>query len=57
MGAEASGDVHLRSVGAVAGYRISAENEEFGEVADFIADDQSWAIRWRAARHSDRSTI
>lgn len=45
VGASGSADVHLRSVRQVTGYRISAENGEFGEVADFIVDDQLWMIR------------
>jgi sporulation protein YlmC with PRC-barrel domain len=36
----------LRSAKEVAGYRIRASDGEVGEVHDFIADDQTWRIRY-----------
>lgn len=44
---------HLRSSSEVSGYRIQAEDGEFGQVADFILDDQNWSIRYLeiATRH------
>jgi len=41
-----SADSHLRSVRAVTGYRLAANDEDFGEVADFICEDRSWVIRF-----------
>jgi hypothetical protein len=43
---EKSWDPHLRSTGAVTGHHIQAEDGEIGHVADFIIDDQTWAIRY-----------
>jgi stress response protein YsnF len=40
------GDPHLRAVHVVEGYEIVAKDDEFGHVADFIFDDESWAIRY-----------
>lgn len=39
-------DPHLRSTREVIGYHIKALDGEFGHVADFIVDDQSWVIRY-----------
>ena len=39
-------DPHLRSSLAVIGYHVEATDGEIGSVADFIVDDQSWAIRY-----------
>jgi len=39
------GNPHLRSAREVAGYRIHARDGDLGHVDDFLADDQSWAIR------------
>lgn len=39
-------DPHLRSAEEVAGYRISATDEELGHVEDFIVDDTTWQIRY-----------
>jgi stress response protein YsnF len=38
--------VHLRSVNEVIGYRISAEDDEFGHVHDFIVEEDVWTIRY-----------
>ena len=37
---------HLRSSRAVTGHYIQATDGEIGHVADFLVDDQSWAIRY-----------
>ena len=42
----ASGDPHLRSTHDVSGYTIRAEDGEIGHVADFVVDDEVWAIRY-----------
>jgi hypothetical protein len=39
-------DPHLRSSRQVSGYRIHAIDGEIGHVADFIVEDESWAIRF-----------
>ncbi len=39
-------DPHLRSVSEVIGYDIQASDGEIGHVDDFIADDETWAIRY-----------
>ena len=39
-------DPHLRSTDAVSGYSIQAIDGEFGNVEDFIIDDETWAIRY-----------
>jgi hypothetical protein len=36
---------HLRSRNAVAGYRVHAKDGDLGHVADFLVDDETWAIR------------
>jgi uncharacterized protein YrrD len=39
-------DVHLRSTREVTGYYIEATDGEIGHVADFVVDDESWAVRY-----------
>ena len=40
-------ETHLRSVDEVSGYSVrTSQNESAGHVADFIFDDQTWAIRY-----------
>ncbi len=39
-------DVYLSSSAAVTGYDIQASDDSIGHVADFIYDDESWAIRY-----------
>lgn len=39
-------DPHLRSTRQVTGYKIHATNGEIGHVADFMVNDQNWAIRY-----------
>ena len=41
-----SADSHLRSTHEVKGYHIEAADGEIGHVADFIVDDETWAIRY-----------
>jgi hypothetical protein len=45
-GAQPQGDQHLRSAREVKGYAIQARDGEIGHVEDFIADDETWAIRY-----------
>ena len=40
------GDTHLRSTHEVRGYHIRASDGEIGHVADFVMDDESWALRY-----------
>ncbi len=42
------GDPRLCSAHEVAGYHIQAVDGPLGHVADFVVDDQSWAIRFLA---------
>lgn len=39
-------DKNLRSANEIIGYKISASDEEFGHVEDFILDDENWTIRY-----------
>jgi sporulation protein YlmC with PRC-barrel domain len=39
-------DPHLRSTKAVSGRHVSASDGDIGHVADFIIDDENWAIRY-----------
>jgi uncharacterized protein YrrD len=39
-------DAHLRSSSAVTGYRIQASDHLIGHVADFLFDEETWAIRY-----------
>lgn len=39
-------DPHLRSVREVTGYHVQASDGEIGHVEDFIADDESWTVRY-----------
>jgi uncharacterized protein YrrD len=41
-----SGDPHLRSARDLMGYYIEAADGDIGHVADFLVDDQEWAIRY-----------
>jgi hypothetical protein len=43
---EPASDPHLRSMREVSGYHIQAPDGEIGHVADFIIDDETWAIRY-----------
>jgi hypothetical protein len=36
----------LRSVRELTGYGVAAEDGDAGRIADFIVDDQSWALRY-----------
>ena len=42
----AGADTHLRSSRAVNGYRIEASDDLIGHVADFLFDEETWAIRY-----------
>ncbi len=39
-------DPHLRSCAAVTGYRVQASDGDIGEVAGYLVDDETWAIRY-----------
>ena len=39
-------DPHLRSTKQVTGYHIEAADGEIGHIADFVIDDETWAIRY-----------
>ena len=41
-----TGNHHLRSTREVSGYHIHASDGEIGHVADFVIDDDTWAIRY-----------
>ena len=41
-----AGDDHLRSVDEVTGYHIQATDHKIGHVEDFIADSETWTIRY-----------
>lgn len=43
---EKSWDPHLRSTNVLSGYHIQANDGEIGHVADFVIDDETWAIRY-----------
>jgi hypothetical protein len=43
---ERDDDPHLRSTSAVIGYHAQAVGGEIGHVADFIVEDETWAIRY-----------
>jgi hypothetical protein len=40
------GNPHLRSIAAVTGYHIHANDGEIGHVEDFLVDDADWHIRY-----------
>ena len=46
---QAGADGHLRSSKAVRGYRIQASDDMIGHVADFLFDEETWAIRYLIA--------
>lgn len=37
---------HLRSADEVTGYAVAASDRKVGEIEDFIAESETWAIRW-----------
>lgn len=41
-----SADVHLRSVDEVRGYSVEGADGTLGHVADFVIEDDSWAVRY-----------
>jgi hypothetical protein len=42
-------DPHLRSSDEISGYRIHADDGEFGHVLDLVVDDQNWTVRYLEA--------
>lgn len=44
----APGDRHLRSLDEVLGYTIEAEDGEFGQVDDILAEEGKWILRYLA---------
>jgi uncharacterized protein YrrD len=42
----AGADAHLRSSKVVLGYRIEASDDSIGHVADFLFEEETWAIRY-----------
>jgi hypothetical protein len=49
-------DAHLRSSQAVKGYHLQASDGITGHVADFMMDDESWAIRELVIKTGNRFT-
>ncbi|HYD31975.1 MAG TPA: PRC-barrel domain-containing protein [Azospirillaceae bacterium] len=47
-GADAMGDIFLRSAREVTGYNVEANNGEIGEVEDFLIDATGWTVRYLA---------
>lgn len=45
-GREQQGDPHLRSTREVIDYKIQANDDDIGNVEDFIVDDDIWSIRY-----------
>jgi sporulation protein YlmC with PRC-barrel domain len=43
--ADRNEDIHLRSTNQVTGYHIHATDGNIGHVADFIVDDEKWALK------------
>jgi len=41
-----AGDPHLKSTGDVVGHRIQARDGEWGQVEDFIINEETWTIRY-----------
>jgi len=39
-------DVHLRSAAEVRGYHVQGTDDAIGHIADFIVDDETWAVRY-----------
>ena len=46
-------DPHLRSSNAVTGYHIHANDGEIGHVSGFLADEETWAIRYLVVNTSN----
>jgi hypothetical protein len=43
---QAGVDAHLRSSRVVRGYHAQASDDSIGHVADFLFDEETWAIRY-----------
>jgi len=41
-----SGNPHLRSLKEVTGYRVPGDDGDLGHIVDFIAEEQTWTIRY-----------
>lgn len=39
----------LKNIQSLQGHKLSANDGEIGHVADFLFDDQTWAIRYLVA--------
>ena len=49
----ASGDAHLRSASELRHYHVQGTDDSIGHVADFIADDATWGVRYLVVDTSD----
>lgn len=47
-------ETHLRSSKELFGYKMNAKDGEVGELADFIAEDDSWQLRYMIIDTSDK---
>lgn len=50
---EADDDPHLRSSREITGYHVHGTDANIGHIADFIFDDESWAIRYLVVNTSN----
>ena len=48
-----TGDAHLRSAIEVRRYRVQGTDDGIGHIADFIADDATWGVRYLVVDTSD----
>ena len=46
-------DIHLRSVSEVRGYHLEGSDGAIGHVQDFIADEETWAVRYLVVETSN----
>lgn len=52
-GSDPHADTHLRSCGAVTGYRVEATDGHMGQVKDFLVEESTWAIRYLVVNTSE----
>ncbi len=52
-GSDPGADTHLRSCGAVVGYRIEAADGHMGKVKGFLLEESTWAIRYLIVNTSE----
>ncbi len=52
-GSDPGADAHLRSCGAVVGYRIEAADGHMGKVKGFLVEESTWAIRYLIVNTSE----